>query len=335
MIINIKKLSELSGFSAATVSNALNGKRGVNHDTAQQILALAREYGYVPASRIQSIRLVTYRDSGEVFSDAPFFSNLIESIENESRHNGYETKLVNLYRREPDYEAQVEDLLSDTSSAILLIGTELNEADARPFLEAQVPLVLLDCAFENLPFQCVLMENENAVAEAVRYLIAEGHTKIGYLYGSLRTRNFTCRANGYRRALLEQGLPIADSFQFEMPVSITGAYEAFGRILDEGREMPTAFFADNDMIALGAMQALQKYKYRVPEDISIIGFDDIAFSEVCAPGLTTIHVYKKELGQAAVRRLLELIREPGQARMRIQVYNKLMKRGSVAHPRAE
>ena len=120
-----------------------------------------------------------------------------------------------------------------------------------------------------------------------------------------------------------------------MPVSITGAYEAFGRILDEGREMPTAFFADNDMIALGAMQALQKYKYRVPEDISIIGFDDIAFSEVCAPGLTTIHVYKKELGQAAVRRLLELIRDPGQARMRIQVYNKLVKRGSVAHPRAE
>ena len=270
-----------------------------------------------------------------MFSDAPFFSDLIESIENESRRNGYETKLVNLYRREPDYDAQVEDLLSDTSSAILLIGTELNEADARPLLTAQVPLVLLDCAFENLPFQCVLMENENAVAEAVRYLIAEGHTKIGYLYGSLRTRNFTCRANGYRRALLEQGLPIADSFQFEMPVSITGAYEAFGRILDEGREMPTAFFADNDMIALGAMQALQKYKYRVPEDISIIGFDDIAFSEVCAPGLTTIHVYKKELGQAAVRRLLELIREPGQARMRIQVYNKLMKRGSVAHPRAE
>ena len=121
MKINIKKLSELSGFSAATVSNALNGKRGVNHETAQQILALAREYGYVPASRIQSIRLVTYRDSGEVFSDAPFFSDLIESIENESRRNGYETKLVNLYRREPDYEEQVEDLLNDTSSAILLI----------------------------------------------------------------------------------------------------------------------------------------------------------------------------------------------------------------------
>ena len=168
MKINIKKLSELSGFSAATVSNALNGKRGVNHETAQQILALAREYGYVPASRIQSIRLVTYRDSGEVFSDAPFLSDLIESIENESRRNGYETKLVNLYRREADYEQQVEDLLGDTSSAILLVGTELSEEDAKAFLNAQVPLVLLDCAFENLPFQCVLMENENAVAEAVR-----------------------------------------------------------------------------------------------------------------------------------------------------------------------
>ena len=90
---------------------------------------------------IQSIRLVTYRDSGEVFSDAPFFADLIESIENESRRNGYETKLVNLYRREADYEQQVEDLLGDTSSAILLVGTELSEEDAKVFLTAQVPLV--------------------------------------------------------------------------------------------------------------------------------------------------------------------------------------------------
>ncbi|WP_302489828.1 LacI family DNA-binding transcriptional regulator [uncultured Mitsuokella sp.] len=335
MKINIKKLSELSGFSAATVSNALNGKRGVNHDTAQQILALAREYGYVASSRIQSIRLVMYRNSGEVCSDAPFFSTLIESIENESRKNGYETKLVNLYRQESDYEEQVEDLLSDTSSAMLLIGTELSEEDAKPFLQAQMPLVLLDCAFENLPFQCVLMENENSVAEAVRGLIAKGHRDIGYLHGSVCTRNFTCRANGYRRAMFEHGLPVKDEFQFEMPVSITGAYEAFGRLLEQGAALPTAFFADNDMIALGAMQALQKYKYRVPEDVSMIGFDDIDFSEVCAPGLTTIHVYKKELGQTAVRRLLELIREPEQAKMRIQIYNKLIERGSVAKPRAE
>lgn len=335
MKINIKKLSELSGFSAATVSNALNGKRGVNQETAQKILSLAREYGYVVSSRIQSIRLVIYRDSGEVCSDAPFFASLIESIENESRKNNYETKLVNLYRQEPDYREQVKELLSDTSSAMILVGTELDEKDAEPFLMAQVPLVLLDCSFENLPFQCVLMENENSVAEAVRHLIAQGHTKIGYLYGSVRTRNFICRANGYRRALLEHNLPIADSFQFEMPVSITGAYEAFGKLLDEGIELPTAFFADNDMIALGAMQALQKHKYRVPEDVSIIGFDDIDFSEVCAPGLTTIHVYKKELGQTAVRRLLELIREPSQARMRVQIYNKLIERGSVVPPRAE
>ncbi len=333
MKVNIKKISEMSGFSPATVSNALNNKRGVNRETAGKIIEIARQYGYITEERIKRIKLVTYRDSGEVFSESPFFSVLMESVENESRKSGYETTIFNLYRSKPDYEERVKELLSDTSAAILLVGTELNKQDAELFQKAAVPLVLLDCWFDDLSFNAVLMNNEDSVYQAVDYLIAQGHTRIGYLRGGVRIRNFECRARGYRRAMEARHLPIESRFIFDVPPSIAGAYETFNRILQNKSEMPTAFFADNDMIALGVMQALQKNDYHIPEDISIIGFDDITFCEVFAPGLTTIKVYKKELGQLAVRKLIELIKNPSRVKVRTQLCNELILRGSVAGPR--
>lgn len=335
MRINLKKISELSGFSTATVSNALNKKRGVNRETAEQILKIARQYGYITENKIKRICLVTYRDSGEVFSDSPFFSVLLESIENESRKCGYETNIFNLYRRRPDYEERLAELLNDMSSAILLMGTELSEADARPFQQAKVPLVLLDAWFDNLSFDAVLMNNEDSVSQAVQYLIGLGHKKIGYLRGGVRIRNFECRARGYQRAMEAAGLSIDPAYVFDVKPSIAGAYEAMDQFVHAGRAMPTALFADNDMIALGSMQALQKNGYRIPEDISIIGFDDISFGEVFNPGLSTIKVYKKELGQLAVRKLIEAIHEPGKVKVRSQICNELVLRGSTAAPGKE
>ena len=330
--ISIKTLSELSGFSPATVSNALNHKHGVNAETAKKILEIARESGYFTAENVKNIRVVTYRDSGEVFSDSPFFSTLLESVTNESHSHGYETVVVNLYRRKPDYAERVGALLSDTSSAILLVGTELDEETAEPFCKAPVPLVLLDACFPTLSFHAALMENEDSVYQAVRHLISLGHRRIGYLRGSVRIRNFTCRERGLRLALQEHDLTLPDGLVFDVPPSISGAYEAFSHRLAEGRELPTAFFADNDMIALGAVQAMLRRGIRVPEDVSVIGFDDISFCEVFSPGLTTVRVHNKELGRVAVRKLLELVKRPETVPSRTVLCNELILRGSVAPP---
>lgn len=333
--VNIKKISELSGFSPATVSNALNNKRGVNRDTAERIIRIAHQYGYITANKIRSIKLVTYRDSGEVFSDSPFFAALLEGVENESRKSGYETAIFNLYRRQPDYKERVAELLNDTTSAILLIGTELSEQDAIPFQQAEVPLVLLDCWFDHLSFNAVLMNNQDSVCQAVNHLIDLGHQRIGYLQGKVRIRNFECRERGYRQAMAEHGLSVEDRYIFTVPPSISGAYEAMNQMLQAKPELPTAFFADNDMIALGAMQALQKNGYRVPDEISILGFDDITFCEVFNPPLSTIRVYKQELGQLAVQKLIELIHSKTKLRVRTQICNELIKRGSIAPPQNE
>ena len=330
MKVNIKKISELSGFSPATVSNALNNKKGVNHETAMQILAIAKEYGYISENKIKCIKLVSYHDSGKIVSDAPFFNNLLESVSYSCREEGMDMKIVNLYRREAGYEQQVELLLQDTSAAILLVGTELSEEDAKAFMNTKMPLVLLDCSFDNLPFHSVLMENENSTKQAVNYLIELGHKKIGYLRSEVTSRNFQERFAGYEQAMHQHGLVVEKKYCHAVPVSITGAYETFGKLLEEGRELPTAFLADNDMIALGVMQALQKYQVRIPEDVSVVGFDDIEFSRVFAPGLTTIKVHTKELGELAVEKLLGLIKRPQCVHTRTQMYTQLVVRGSTA-----
>lgn len=331
--VNIKMLSEMSGFSPATVSNALNGKKGVNHETAQKILALAKEYGYIPENHIESIRVVTYRDSGEVLSDAPFFNELLESVTNVSRELQLETKLVNLYRQSDSYDAEVAAILADTDSAILLVGTELSEEDAKPFLHAKVPLILLDASFDRMQFDSVLMDNRNSMQDAVDYLVAKGHKIIGYLGSEVETPNFQSRHRGYQQAMKRHELAIEKKFLFKVPVSIVGAYRRFGEILEGGAEMPTAFVADNDMIALGCMQALQKHDYRIPEDISVIGFDDINFSSVFAPGLTTMRIHTKELGEIAVRKLLDRVQHPDRIHTKTKMYTELIERGSVAAPR--
>lgn len=330
MKVNIKKISELSGFSPATVSNALNNKKGVNHDTAMQIIAIAKECGYITPNKIESIKLVSYHDSGKIVSDVPFFNDLLECASNASREKGMDIKLVNLYRRDADYEQQAELLLQDTSSAILLIGAELSEEDAKAFAQTKIPLVLLDCSFDDLPFHSVLMDNENSMRHAVDYLIGLGHKKIGYLKSEVTSHNFQERYIGYERSMRAHGLPAEKKYCCEVPVSITGAYEKFCSLLEKGQEMPTAFVADNDMIALGVMQAMQKHQIRIPEDVSVIGFDDIEFSRVFAPGLTTIKVQTKELGELAVNKLLELVKKPERVHTKTQMYTELIVRGSTA-----
>lgn len=333
MKINLKKISEMTGFSPATVSNALNNKKGVNKDTAKQIIDIARQYGYITEDKIKSIQLVIYHDSGKVVSDVPFFNSLLESLSNASRKRGYETKLVNLYRHEEDYEKRLHDILQDVTSAVLLVGTELDENSARAFLKAEMPLVLLDCSFGLLKFHSVLMDNENAMLQAVNYLAGLGHTNIGYLHSEVATQIFEYRRLGYVNAMQRCGLAINKDFCFGLPVSITEAYEKFNEILAQKPNLPTAFLAANDMVALGAMQALQKNGIRIPEDISIIGFDDIDISRVIAPGLTTLRVDTKELGQLAVHKLLDFIQQPQQMHTQTQLYTELMVRGSTAKPR--
>ncbi len=329
MKISIKQLSEMSGFSPATVSNVLNGKKGVNKDTAELIMKLARESGYLSENRMTSIKLVVYKKHGWVLSDTPFFSSLTEGINEECRASGYDTVICNLNEHSEDFESHLEQILSDPNSGILLLATEMGEEDVKAFHRAVAPLVVLDASFEQMDFDTVLINNTDSVSNAVGHLIKMGHREIGYLKSSMRIQNFRYREAGYRRAHEEAEIAVNPAFTVELTPTMEGAYKDMARFLERNPQLPTAYFADNDIIALGAMKALKEAGCRIPEDISIIGFDDLPFCEISSPPLSTIRVFKQEMGQMAVKRLLDKIKSQSKIVSKIQIGTEYIERESV------
>jgi len=327
---SIRKLSEITGFSPATISNALNNKKGVNKETADIIYRAALESGYVNDTKIKSIRFIVYKKHGKVVADTPFFSSLISGVENECRACGYETIICHLDKSDENFEKQLDQILNDRTAANLVLATELNEKDAAPFKHAFCPVVMLDCWFESMNYDAVLIDNTDSMCNAAQHLIDNGHKKIGYLKSRTQIKNFYYREVGYRRALLRANIPINPQYIISLEAcSMDDSYKNMGQYLDNHNDLPTAFCADNDIIALGVCKALKEHGYEIPEDISIIGFDDISYCEISSPPLTTIRVFKQEMGALAVRRLVNVIKSGNNIKTKTQICTEFVERESV------
>lgn len=307
MKISIRDLSKMTGFSPATISNALNHKKGVNRETAEEIFRVARETGYLSANAVTKIKLVIFKKNGMIIEDTPFFLNLIDGLEEECHRLGYEMMISQVDQRDPDYEKQVKSILSEQGSAVVLLATEMMDGDLEIYKNASCPLVVLDHWTEAMNFNAVLINNSDAARLITEHLLNYGHTEVGYLRGSFRIKGFRSRFVGFQTALRKYKVPYKEEYTVTLGTSINGAYQDMLKYLQKRPNLPTAFFADNDMIALGAMKALQEMGYRIPDDVSIVGFDDLPFSEIAWPALTTLRVPNKEMGRMAVRRLAEMI----------------------------
>lgn len=328
---NIKKISELTGFSAATVSNVFSGKRSVNKETARLILQTAKEHGLYKETEIQKIKFINFKNSGIVCADTPFFAAVIEGVMEECRQAGYEITVFSLYKKLEDYELRLSQILNDPNYGLLILATEMEMEDIARFSSFPGPVVLLDCSFNGTGFDTVAHSNLESAYQATEYLITQGHQKIGYLKSNISIENFRRRNQGFKKALADHGLHFDNNLVFPLTPTMEDACSDMFDLLSKGVLLPDAFFADNDNIALGAMRALQQFGYHIPKDISIIGFDDIPFSSIMTPALTTIRVYKQEMGQTAVKRLSELIEKTpsSKVKMKIQVCNEIVTRESV------
>lgn len=335
MKATIRTISKMTGFSPATVSNALSGKRGVNKNTVERILHVAREIGYTAETKITQIKLVLYREKGSVVNDSPFFSMLFSGIEMGCRECGYAFSICNLDRMEHNFSSKLMEIISDMSSALIVLATEMGLEEAKEFQKALTPVVILDNWYEELSLDSVLIDNTDAVYKAVKYLILKGHKRIGYLRGNYEIKNFYYRKQGYLRALRECGLAYNPEHTYSLSPNMKDAYRDLLSILQTEPELPTAFIADNDMIALGAARALQQAGYEIPKDISLIGFDDLPFCAISNPPLSTIRVFNNELGYAAVHRLVELIQYGKRYCAKIQVRSMFMERDSVRNLNVE
>lgn len=329
MKVSVRKISEVTGFSPATVSNALNRKKGVNKETAEKIFEAAEKLGYHSGEKITKIKFVIFRRNGLIIDESAFHPAVIEGVEKQAKEMGYETVFTYVDINDPESRTQIKGITEDTSAAVVLLGTEMLEEDFKLFADAKCHIILLDGWSDIFFFDAVLISNTDAACRAMEYLVEKGHRRIGYIGGDFRIQAFKYREIGYRRVMEKYRLPVEDGYQVLVGTKIETAYEKMKEYLEHNKELPTAFFSDNDIIAIGAMRALQEKGYRIPEDVSVVGFDDLNFGLVSNPPLTTVHVYKREMGEIAVRELAEAMQNKNKMKCKIQVCTEFIERGSV------
>ena len=216
-------------------------------------------------------------------------------------------------------------------AGVILQATEMDEKDMQIFSNITVPIVIVDNYFKNLSYDYITMNSLKGGYLATSYLINKGHKKIGFLGSTLPLFNFDQRQKGFLEALSEYHIPENKAYQYLVQPTLDGSYQDMKKILaDKTNALPTAFFAFNDNIALGAAKALNEVGLSVPEQISVIGFDDIPYCEINHPRLTTIKPYSREMGRFAAKRLLQMIEQPSKIYTRIDIDIKIIERESVA-----
>lgn len=326
---SIRDISKSTGFSPATVSNALNHKKNVSRSTADTILKAAKEMGYFKENTISNLKLVIFRKDGSIIDNTPFFPILIAGFELEGRENGYETVLFNLDQRSEDYEENLQLLLHQSESAVVFLATEMAEEDIKRLSDAESPILLLDNWTNAMEFNSVVINNIDSAFHAACYLIEHGHRQIGYVKSTFRIHNFQSRHEGMLRALTKHGLMLEDRFVFEVGPNIQDARADMLACLKSGRELPSALFADNDLMALGVMRALRENNIDIPGDISIIGFDDLSYSAVSYPPLSTVCVPNEDLGRLAARRIVNMMKYEDPTVLKAEVGTEFVPRGTV------
>lgn len=196
-------------------------------------------------------------------------------------------------------------------------------------------MVVLDCYYDDLDYDCVVINNSQGAYCAADYLVRMGHRRIGYLHSSVSISNFAERAAGYQKALEAYGISVEERYVLRLsPMSAQG-YQDMVRILEQKPELADAYFADNDIIAAAAMKAFREYGYRVPEDISIVGFDDMPLCDIMNPPLSTMRVDKRQLGRTAVKCLLTRMNGEKHGKMKIALQTALVCRESVLDVKEE
>jgi LacI family transcriptional regulator len=244
--------------------------------------------------------------------------------------------IIQYFYETQSVEEQLNVIRRSGTSGIIILATEMSSYNASTFKALNIPIVVLDNNAYNIETDNVCINNIQGAYAAVSYLILKGHRDIGYIGVTSRINNFDMRFMGANQAMrTHTKRPFTTDSRLEVKLGSEDAYRDILRYIqrNHGRRLPTAFFAENDYIAAECVRAFQAYGYRIPDDISIIGFDDTPIAGLTEPKLTTMRVNQEEMARIAVKRLLEQIEHATHNSLLIAVSAELIVRESVAAPR--
>ena len=335
MSITSKELAKILNLSPAAISMALNNKPGVSTATRKLVLETADKYGYDFSKLAEkhnlkgTIYFIIYKKHGAVVSDTPFFSEVSEGVAAGCKKADYKLKITYIYEDEEDVAEQLEEIQYSDCIGLIVLGTEMRPEDLKPFQKLPLPFVLVDTYFETITCDCVLINNVQGAYLAASHLIKKTKKQPGYLHSSYDIGNFAERNSGFFKAVRAHGMSSAQSIVHRLTPSMDGAYADMKEIISQGETLASCYFADNDLIAMGAMKALKEAGYKIPGDIAIAGFDNLPFSKVIEPSLTTVNVPKHYMGEMAAERLITLLHDSGAAPVKIEISTALVERRST------
>ncbi|MGV2287728.1 LacI family DNA-binding transcriptional regulator [Trinickia sp. YCB016] len=327
----IKDVAAVAGVSFTTVSHVVNNSRPVSADVRAKVERAISQLNYVPSAVARSLKGRATATIGLVVPNStnPYFAELARGIEDGCARKGYCVFFCNS-DDDPAKQRNYLRVLQEKRIDGLIIASAGDDAVlAESLADAREPLVIVDRNIEGLAADLVQIDHEKGAYLATKHLLELGHAKIGCITGPVSTAVSAMRVHGFIRAMAERGIEIAPGAIVESDFSGAGGHLAAGQLFDTVR--PTAIFACNDMMGIGALRAAAERGILVPHDCSIIGFDDIEFSAYTYPALSTVGQSVRALGETAALTLIERITSDagGPTRRRV-VSPRLVLRESTA-----
>ncbi|PJG83352.1 HTH-type transcriptional repressor PurR [Caviibacterium pharyngocola] len=327
----IKDVAKMAGVSTTTVSHVINKTRFVAEETEKLVLQAIRELNYSPSAVARSLKVNTTKSIGMIVttSEAPYFAEIIHAVEEHCYRQGYSLFLCNTQNNPEKIKNHLEMLAKKRVDGILVMCSEYAQ-DSLDLLAnlTDLPMVVMDWGPNNEHTDIIQDNSFEGGYIATKHLIENGHTDIGIIAGELVKTTAKTRYEGFVKAMQEAGLSINPDWVMEGFFEPEDGYECMNKILAQ-EKLPTAVFCCNDVMALGAISAIGEKGLRVPEDISIIGYDNIHSSRFYSPPLTTVHQSKSRLGAQAVNLLFERINDNSGSHHIIELYPELVIRKSV------
>ncbi|HGY9572644.1 TPA: substrate-binding domain-containing protein [Vibrio fluvialis] len=327
----MKDIARLAGVSTSTVSHVINKTRFVSDEIAERVNKAAQDLNYAPSALARSLKMNRTKTIGMLVTTStnPFFGEVVKGVERSCYHQGYNLILCNTEGDHERMKSSINTLLQKRVDGVILMcstlaGERIDMFERYP----DIPVVVMDWGPMLFASDKIQDNSLQGGYMATKHLIECGHKEIGCITGPLIRQQAQMRYEGCKRAILEAGLEINPKWIVEADFECEGGYEAMNKMIERGA-LPSAIFVSNDMMAMGAINAANEHGLSIPEDVSLIGYDDIHIAKFMSPALTTIHQPKYRLGKAAVETLLKkLDKETNEAQV-VQLEPTLVVRKSV------
>jgi LacI family transcriptional regulator len=309
--ITIHDVARHAGVSVATVSRVLNSSGPVREETRLRIGAVAKRLGYRPNSAARTLKTRKTSTLGVLLPDlfGEFFSEVIRGIDQTAQREGYQLLLSSSHGDVGQIEAAMR-AMSGRVDGLIVMSPAVDARSLATNLPSALPVVLLNCRVEGDSFVSVNIDNFGGARDVVQHLIGLGHRGIAMIQGAPGNHDSDERLRGYREALQAAGIAVETRLIIPGDFTEAAGYLAARQILDM-QPRPSAVFAANDAMAIGALSAMRDAGISVPDEVAVVGFDDIPIARYLSPPLTSVHTAIDGLGARAVEILCTLLRKEG------------------------